>query len=73
MSQDRIQATRNITLHWRNFIIVVLVIILVGIIIGLIITVAILWILRDAARSVFRRLMDAVDPALVADIERVAR
>jgi cation diffusion facilitator family transporter len=41
-------------------------------IIGLIITVAILWILRDAARSVFRRLMDAVDPALVADIERVA-
>ena len=41
-------------------------------IIGLIITVAILWILRDAARAVFRRLMDAVDPELVADIERVA-
>jgi cation diffusion facilitator family transporter len=40
--------------------------------IGLLITVAILWILRDAARSVFRRLMDAVDPALVDDIERVA-
>ncbi len=41
-------------------------------IIGLVITVAILWILRDAARSVFRRLMDAVDPELVDDIERVA-
>lgn len=41
-------------------------------IIGLVITAAILWILRDAARSVFRRLMDAVDPALVAGIERTA-
>jgi cation diffusion facilitator family transporter len=41
-------------------------------IIGLVITVAILWILRDAARSVFRRLMDAVDPELVDDIERTA-
>jgi cation diffusion facilitator family transporter len=41
-------------------------------IIGLVITVAILWILRDAARAVFRRLVDAVDPALVTDIERVA-
>jgi cation diffusion facilitator family transporter len=41
-------------------------------IIGLVITVAILWILRDAARSVFRRLMDAVDPKLVDDIEHVA-
>jgi len=41
-------------------------------IIGLIITAAILWILKDAVRSVFRRLMDAVDPELVADIERVA-
>ena len=41
-------------------------------IIGLVITVAILWILRDAARSVFRRLMDAVDPELVDDVERVA-
>jgi cation diffusion facilitator family transporter len=41
-------------------------------IIGLIITAAILWVLRDAARAVFRRLMDAVDPELVADIERVA-
>ena len=41
-------------------------------IIGLIITAAILWILKDAARAVFRRLMDAVDPGLVADIEQVA-
>jgi cation diffusion facilitator family transporter len=41
-------------------------------IIGLVITVAILWILRDAARSVFRRLMDAVDPELVDEIERTA-
>ncbi|RKY16296.1 MAG: hypothetical protein DRQ55_18275 [Planctomycetota bacterium] len=41
-------------------------------IIGLVITVAILWVLKDAARAVFRRLMDAVDPELVADIERVA-
>jgi cation diffusion facilitator family transporter len=41
-------------------------------IVGLVITVAILWILRDAARAVFRRLMDAVDPALVTEIGRVA-
>jgi cation diffusion facilitator family transporter len=40
--------------------------------IGLVITVAILWILRDAARAVFRRLLDAVDPALVDEIEVVA-
>ena len=32
-------------------------------IIGLLITVAILYVLRDAAREVYRRLMDAVDPA----------
>lgn len=41
--------------------------------VGLLITVAILWILKDAARSVFSRLMDAVDPALVDDIGRRAR
>lgn len=41
-------------------------------IIGLIITVAILWILRDAARAVFSRLLDAVDPALVDQIEDIA-
>ncbi|WP_394814701.1 cation diffusion facilitator family transporter [Streptomyces millisiae] len=34
-------------------------------IVGLLITVAILMVLRDAAREVFRRVMDAVDPELV--------
>jgi cation diffusion facilitator family transporter len=34
-------------------------------IIGLLITVAILYVLRDAAGQVWRRLMDAVDPQLV--------
>ncbi len=40
-------------------------------IVGLLITVAILVVLRDAARQVYHRLMDAVDPALVDQIERV--
>lgn len=40
--------------------------------VGLLITVAILWILKGAARQVFARLMDAVDPKLVDDIERRA-
>jgi cation diffusion facilitator family transporter len=39
-------------------------------VIGLLITVAILFVLRDAAREVYRRLMDAVDPALLAEAER---
>ncbi|MGW3764653.1 cation diffusion facilitator family transporter [Streptomyces sp. NPDC005131] len=34
-------------------------------IVGLLITLAILMALKDAAKEVFRRLMDAVDPALV--------
>ncbi|GGJ85456.1 cation efflux system protein [Streptomyces camponoticapitis] len=34
-------------------------------IVGLLITAAIVLVLRDAAREVFRRIMDAVDPALV--------
>lgn len=34
-------------------------------VVGLAITVAITLVLRDAARQVYRRLMDAVDPALV--------
>lgn len=38
-------------------------------IVGLIITVAILAVLRTAARDVFRRLMDGVDPALVDSAE----
>jgi cation diffusion facilitator family transporter len=42
-------------------------------IIGLMITVAILFVLRDAAREVYRRLMDAVDPDLVDQAEQVIR
>ena len=40
-------------------------------IIGLLITVAILAVLRGAATDVFRRLMDAVDPALIDQAEGV--
>jgi len=39
-------------------------------VIGLVITVAILAVLYQAAREVYRRLMDAVDPALVDQAER---
>jgi cation diffusion facilitator family transporter len=42
-------------------------------VIGLLITVAVLSVLRDAARDVYRRLMDAVDPNLVDLVESVAR
>lgn len=42
-------------------------------IIGVLITVAILFVLRDAAREVYRRLMDAVDPAFVDQVEEVIR
>ncbi|MGW1025962.1 cation diffusion facilitator family transporter [Streptomyces sp. NPDC002577] len=42
-------------------------------VVGLLITVAILFALRDAAREVFRRMMDAVDPALVDAAERALR
>jgi cation diffusion facilitator family transporter len=38
-------------------------------IVGLLITVAIVVVLREAAREVYRRLMDAVDPALVGRAE----
>jgi cation diffusion facilitator family transporter len=38
-------------------------------VVGLAITAAILLVLRDAAREVFRRIMDAVDPALVDTAE----
>ncbi|WP_240691379.1 cation diffusion facilitator family transporter [Amycolatopsis nivea] len=41
-------------------------------VIGLLITVAILFVLRDAAKEVFRRLMDAVDPATVELAEATA-
>ena len=40
--------------------------------VGLAITVAILGVLRGAARDVYRRLMDAVDPALVDQVEHEA-
>jgi cation diffusion facilitator family transporter len=39
-------------------------------IVGLVITVAILAVLRTAARDVYRRLMDAVDPAVVDRAEQ---
>ncbi len=42
-------------------------------VIGLLITLAVLAVLRDAARDVYRRLMDAVDPALVDLVEATAR
>jgi cation diffusion facilitator family transporter len=40
-------------------------------VVGLVITVAILVVLRTAVRDVYRRLMDAVDPALVDRAEAV--
>ena len=40
-------------------------------IVGLLITVAILGVLRTAARDIYRRLMDSVDPALVHQVETV--
>lgn len=42
-------------------------------VVGLAITGAILFVLRDAAREVYRRLMDAVDPALVDAAEVATR
>ena len=39
-------------------------------VVGLLITVAILAVLRQAAREIYRRLMDAVDPALVGQAEQ---
>ncbi|MFF7732204.1 cation diffusion facilitator family transporter [Streptomyces sp. NPDC007984] len=39
-------------------------------VVGLVITAAIALVLRDAAREVFRRVLDAVDPALVDRAER---
>ncbi|MBK8024048.1 MAG: cation diffusion facilitator family transporter [Chloroflexi bacterium] len=40
--------------------------------IGLLIGVAILFITRDAARRIWYRLMDAVDPSIIEQIERRA-
>jgi len=42
-------------------------------VVGLLITVAILAVLRQAAREIYRRLMDAVDPALVDQVEHTLR
>ncbi|CAG7623745.1 cation diffusion facilitator family transporter [Actinacidiphila bryophytorum] len=42
-------------------------------VVGLLITAAILLVLRDAAREVYRRLMDAVDPGLVDTAEAALR
>src|SRR5262249_16226490 len=42
-------------------------------VVGLLITVAILAVLRQAARELYRRLMDAVDPALVDQVEHTLR
>ena len=42
-------------------------------VVGLVITAAILAVLRQAAREIYRRLMDAVDPALVDQVEQTLR
>src|SRR6476659_4212800 len=42
-------------------------------VVGLLITVSILVVLKDAAREVYRRLMDAVDPKLVDAVEQTLR
>ncbi|MEU7029176.1 cation diffusion facilitator family transporter [Streptomyces sp. NPDC046275] len=42
-------------------------------VIGLLITVAILLVLKDAAREICRRVMDSVDPALLDTAERTLR
>jgi cation diffusion facilitator family transporter len=42
-------------------------------VVGLLITVAILMVLRQAARGIYRRLMDAVDPAIVDQAETTLR
>lgn len=42
-------------------------------VVGLLITVAILAVLREAAREIYRRLMDAVDPVLVDQAEHTLR
>jgi divalent metal cation (Fe/Co/Zn/Cd) transporter len=41
-------------------------------IVGLFITVAILFIVKDSATSIWRRMMDSVDPEVVEGIEHVA-
>lgn len=38
-------------------------------IVGLVITVTILWILKDASQSIFRRLLDGIEPHILAEVE----
>jgi cation diffusion facilitator family transporter len=38
-------------------------------VIGLVITAAILWILKDAGTAVFRRLLDGIEPDILASVE----
>jgi cation diffusion facilitator family transporter len=40
--------------------------------VGLAITVAILFIVRDAARAIFTRMLDGIDPAILAEVEHAA-
>ena len=42
-------------------------------VVGLLITVAIVFVLRDAARQIYRRLMDAIDEPLLDQVEQVLR
>ena len=42
-------------------------------IVGILVSIAILGVLRTAARDIYRRLMDAVDPELVLEIEQTAK
>jgi cation diffusion facilitator family transporter len=42
-------------------------------IIGLVVTVAILFVLKDAAGQIYQRLMDAVDPTLLEQAEEIVR
>jgi cation diffusion facilitator family transporter len=42
-------------------------------VVGLLITIAILAVLRQAAREIYRRLMDAVDPGIVDQAEQALR
>lgn len=42
-------------------------------VVGLLITIAILFVLKDAAREIYRRLMDSVDPALVDTAQAALR
>jgi cation diffusion facilitator family transporter len=41
-------------------------------IIGMLITIAILWIVWDSGKSVFRRLLDGVDPEVIDEIKHAA-